>query len=329
MKNMKNMKKMEKMEKTTILVLIAVMLGNFTGLVRAEEAEKLEGTIAVSGAWALYPLVVTWAEEFKKLHPDVRIDISAGGAGKGMADALAKVVDLGMVSRDVHPEEVKKGAWSLAVAKDAVVPMMNEKNPELSTILSKGLKKDTFVGIWVTEKVTSWGQALGTDAKSPIHVYTRSDACGAAETWAKFMDKHQEDLGGVGVYGDPGLAGAVKKDPLGIGYNNVNFAYDPKTKKPVAGLKVLPIDVNGNGKLDADEKFYDNRDQLTQAIAEGKYPSPPARELYLVCGGKPEKKVVREFLKWVLTDGQKFVETAGYIPVSEKKLTDERKKLEK
>ena len=46
---------------------------------------ELVGTIRVSGAWALYPMAVRWSEEFKKIHPKVRIDISAGGAGKGVA----------------------------------------------------------------------------------------------------------------------------------------------------------------------------------------------------------------------------------------------------
>ena len=47
----------------------------------------------MSGAFALYPLANKWAEEFQKIHPDVRFNISAGGAGKGMADALARAVD--------------------------------------------------------------------------------------------------------------------------------------------------------------------------------------------------------------------------------------------
>ena len=70
------------------------------------------GTISISGAWALYPMVLKWAEEFKKIHPKVKIDVQAGGAGKGMADVLAGMADFGMVSRDIHPEEVKKGAFS-------------------------------------------------------------------------------------------------------------------------------------------------------------------------------------------------------------------------
>ncbi len=50
--------------------------------------ENTKGTISLSGAWALYPMAVRWAEEFRKIYPDVRIDLSAGGAGKGITDAL-------------------------------------------------------------------------------------------------------------------------------------------------------------------------------------------------------------------------------------------------
>ena len=62
---------------------------------------KLKGTLSISGAFALYPLMTRWAEEFQKVHPDVQFDISAGGAGKGMTDAVSGAVDIGMVSREV------------------------------------------------------------------------------------------------------------------------------------------------------------------------------------------------------------------------------------
>lgn len=88
---------------------------------------KLQGTITVSGAWALYPMMVRWGEEFQKLHPDVKFDISAGGAGKGMADALSGAVDIGMVSRTIYPEEVEKGAFWVAVTKDAVLNKKKKK----------------------------------------------------------------------------------------------------------------------------------------------------------------------------------------------------------
>ncbi|MBP1666986.1 MAG: phosphate transporter substrate-binding protein [Bacteroidetes bacterium] len=285
------------------------------------------GTITISGAWALYPVVVRWAEEFRKIYADVRIDLSAGGAGKGITDVLNNMVDLGMVSREIYDEELKKGAWPVAVTKDAVVPVINASNPSVDILLSKGLKKDAGNNIWITGFCKTWAQAFGTKGTTPIHVYTRSDACGAAEVWAKYLNSKQEDLLGSGVYGDPGLALAVKKDPLGIGYSNIGFIYDSKTKKQLAGIRVLPVDINSDGKITPDENFYESMDHLITAIETGKYPSPPARELYLVSKGKPQKEVVVKFLNWVLTDGQKYVRESGYITLSEEKVAEELKRI--
>lgn len=290
------------------------------GKVSCQNKDDLKGNISISGAFALYPLTVKWAEEFRKIHPGVKIDISAGGAGKGITDALAKMVDIGMVSREISPEEVKKGAFAVAVTKDAVVPTVSAANPNIKDILAKGLTRDAAINVFITGKTKTWGQAIGTKSAVPIRIYTRSDACGAGETWAKYLGKKQEDLLGVGVFGDPGLAQAVTKDPSGIAYNNIGYAYDAKTKLPNPGIKVIPLDVNNNGKIDPDEDFYDTMDKLVNAIAIGKYPSPPARDLYFVTSGKPLKKELVEFIRWSLTDGQKYVFESGYINLPKEKL---------
>ena len=291
--------------------------------------EKQSGQISISGAFALYPMVVKWADEYKKINPRVRFDISAGGAGKGISDALNGMVEIGMVSREIYPEEMKKGAFPIAVTKDAVVAVVNELNPSINEIMTKGLKKDAGNNIWITGKYTTWAQAFGVKSASPLHIYTRSDACGAAEMWAKFFGEKQEDLLGVGVFGDPGLAQAVRRDPLGIGYNNIGYAYDATTKKLIKGLKVVPVDLNNNGKIDSDENFYDSMNDIIGAIASGKYPSPPARELYFVMKGNPKNnKVLTEFIRWVLSDGQKFVNEAGYIILPEERIKSEKTKLQ-
>jgi phosphate transport system substrate-binding protein len=310
--------------KFTIIAILAVVC-----LPKTNSQNKLSGQISISGAFALYPMAVKWSEEFRKINPDVRIDISAGGAGKGIADALSGMVEVGMVSREINPEELKKGAFPIAVTKDAVVAVISESNPQLADIMSKGLKKDAGNNIWITGKYTSWAQAFSVKSSSPIHIYTRSDACGAAEMWAKYFGKKQEDLLGVGVFGDPGLAQAVKRDPLGIGFNNIGYAYDAQTKQQVKGLRVVPIDLNNNGKIDDDENFYNSMNDLIAAIASGKYPSPPARELYFVSKGNPKNnRVLTEFIKWILSDGQKFVHEAGYIALPKEKILAEIKKLE-
>lgn len=293
----------------------------------APSETELSGTITISGAWALYPMMVRWGEEFQKLHPKVQFDISAGGAGKGMSDALANAVDIGMVSRVIYPEEAQKGAFWVSVTKDAVFLAVNAKNPVWETLHKQGVTKETLTGIFITGEITTWGQVVGqADVTTPIHVFTRSDAAGAPAVWAEYLGKKQEDLKGVGVYGDPGELDAVIKDPLGIGYNNLNYAFDMETGLPVTGAQIVPIDVNGNGVADPAE-ITDTKAQAVEAVATGHYPSPPARDLNLVTNGK-QNQLTATFMKWILTDGQKFVDEAGYIPLPGDQLQAELKKLQ-
>jgi len=297
------------------------------GATAAVSAKELEGTISLSGAWALYPMAVRWGEEFQKLHPEVRIEVSAGGAGKGMADAIGGLVDIGMVSRDIDPSEIAKGAYPIGVTKDAVVPTINANNPAAQDILKTGIKRKTFVDIYINETVKTWGEAIGKpELKQEIHKYTRSDAAGAPEIWAKYLGKKQESLKGTGVYGDPGLLAAVQKDPLGLGYNNYNYALDMKTGLPIPGIQVIPFDVNENGIVDPDEDIS-TKEKTIAAIKKGVFPHPPARVEYFVTKGKPTG-LTAEFIKWTLTDGQKFLDEVGYIELSKEALDSELKKVD-
>jgi len=296
-------------------------------IIAVGHAQNVKGTIRISGAWALYPMMVKWSEEFRKINTNVRIDVSAGGAGKGIADALNGMVDIGMVSRDIRPEEIKPGTTYVPVVKDAVFPTISANNPVMKDIIRRGIKKKTFIDLWILGKPLTWGELSGTDKKNVVQVYTRSDSCGAAETWAHYLGKKQEDLKGVGVYGDPGLADAVKRDVYGVGYNNLNYAYDAKTGLPVSGIQVIPVDVNENGKVDTNEDLS-TKEKAIKAVVSGVYPSPPARDLYLITKEK-FKEPSKTFVIWILTDGQKYVSEVGYIKITQKQINEHLKKLEK
>jgi phosphate transport system substrate-binding protein len=310
------------------ILVLTIIAGLFSGCSYSSSADPQSGQITISGAFALYPMMVKWAEEYQKLHSGIRIDVSAGGAGKGMADALAGAVEIGMVSREIKNEELSQGAFGIAVTRDAVFLGVNAQNPYLERLMAQGISVEILTKIFISGEVTNWGQVLNDPSiTDEIHVYTRSDACGAAEMWAKFLGgSAQEDLKGVGVSGDPGLLDAVIQDPLGIGYNNLNYAFDPTTGKPVAGAIVVPVDLNQNGQADEDE-LYRTRDVAMQAIADGKYPSPPARLLYLVTKGKPDG-ILRDFVLWILTDGQQYVPESGYVSLTEAELAAEQAKLQ-
>lgn len=329
------------MKKTLVCVLFLTLCSSIWADAQSARDQRLErraerrnrravmsGEIQLSGAFALYPLVVRWQEEFKKLYPNIKVDISAGGAGKGITDALSGVVDMGMVSREVYKAEIEKGAFVISVAKDAVVATINSRNPLSRELLTKGLTVDMAKKLW-SGKVKTWGEVTGLHNNSlPVHAYTRSDACGAAETWGSWFGMRQEQIDGLAVFGDPGVASVVQKDKLGIGFNNIAYAYDLRTKKPHRGIMVMPIDVDGNGRVDLDESFYGTLSELNAAIADGRYPMPPARELYLVCKGKPTKPEVLAFLEFILSaEGQALAPEAGFIPLSEDVLQGELDKI--
>ena len=298
--------------KRTLAVTFAALLGALAAA-PAAPAQELKGTVTLSGAWAIYPTAVAWGEAFQKLHPGVKVDISAGGAGKGASDAIAGLVDIGMVSREPDPAEVAKGITPVYVLHDAVFPVVSEKNPGLPAILQKGMTLETLAAVYVAGTVTTWDAALGAKVDRPLHVYTRSDSCGAAAALAAPFKKKQEDLKGIGVYGDPGLLQAVLRDPIGIGYNNFSYVFT-RQGQLVPGARLVPIDANANGKADPEETIAD-RQAAVAAIEAGKY--PVTRKNYFFVKGKPAG-LVREFLRFALSeDGTKVVDAVGTsLPVN-------------
>lgn len=293
-----------------------------------DEVNGYTGNISISGAFALYPIVVLWSEDFKKIHPNVRFNISAGGAGKGISDVLSNMVDIGLVSRDLHPQELQRGAFPIHVAKDAVVGTINRNHPNFDILRTRGLTQKELVGIFVEGRYRLWSDIDPQLVRQPIEVYVRSDAAGAAETWAKFLDERQEGLKGVGIFGDPGLAQAVKEKPLAIGFNNINYVFDLKTKRTTDRIAVLPIDVNNNGRVDSEEDFYDNLDSLVSAVATDRYPSPPARDLTFVLRSDKQTKLLQAFVRFVLDKEQQgYLLENGYVPLNEELKTQELNKL--
>jgi phosphate transport system substrate-binding protein len=291
-------------------------------------------TIAVSGAFAIYPLMVTWAQEYHSINPNVQIEVSAGGAGKGMSDVLGGLVDIGMVSRNISQAELQKGAYPIEIVKGGVVAIVSPSNPVLAQVLSRGLSKSILEEIFVYGNVTTWGQAIGqpptpngpVQLSDKIDVYTRSDSSGAATSWAAYLgNKAQEDLVGVGVYGDTGILEAVQTDPNGIGYVNLPYAYDNSTGKQVSGIVVVPLDLKNNGIIDSRENFYATRQDVSNAVATGLY--PVRTDDFLVTKGKPTG-ATEAFLIWILSDGQKYVTPEGFVQLPSTVIAQELARLQ-
>jgi phosphate transport system substrate-binding protein len=318
--NRNNRKKMKAIIMVIILSIIAMV-----GLSGCTSQQK--NTIKVEGAFALQPMMQKWATEYEKIHTNVTIDINANGAGAGIADALKGIANIGMVSRAINNSEIQQGAFWVSVAKDAVIATMNADNPVKNIIFTRGVSKQQFKDIFITGNISTWGQLVGdANITNKIIVYTRSDACGAADTWAKFMGKYvQNDIGShvdidriSAVNGDNALVAAVQGNRFAIGYDNTGYVYTKKLADdsvvPADGVFPVPVDLNGDGVLEFNENIYANRSTMVTAIIENIYPSPPARvenlaTLHQFTG------ISRDFVYWILTTGQQYVLDAGFVPL--------------
>ena len=313
-KNHKERTVMKRMSKIAAMIVVLVACA---GIVRPTTAvaQELKGTISLSGAWAVYPTAVAWAEAFQKKNPGVKINVSAGGAGKGVSDVIAGLVDIGMVSRDPDPAELTRGISTVYVLHDAVYPIVSAKNPHLRELTTKGIPKKTWEDIYLAGTISSWDAVTGKKTNKALHVYTRSDSCGAAASWAKFIDKKQEDLKGVGVYADPGILEAVRRDPLGLGYSNFSYVFG-RNGKVIEGIILVPIDTNANGKADPNERFR-NRTEAVAALDAGTYPVARKNYFFMKGAGSP---LTREFIRFCLSsEGTVIVTQVGTsLPVPAK-----------
>lgn len=292
-------------------------------------SKKAQKQITISGANALYPMMLVWADKYEKKFY-VEFQVSGGGAGKGVSDCVNEQTDIGMVSRPIRPEELDQGVRYFAVVKDAVIATINENNPVADKIMQQGMSNAELEDIF-TKKTKYWKDKNGENL-AKIVVYGRSDASGAAKIWASFLGNYtQSDLqnnADANYNGDQPLAEAVKKEKYAIGFNNVNYVYDINTGQFVEGIRPIPLDLNGDGTLSSAENFYGERSELIENISKGKYPSPPARRDYVICKGTPGETEYK-FIKWILTEGQQYVKGNGYVNLSENTIQAQLDKLEK
>ena len=119
----------------------------------------------------------------------------------------------------------------------------------------------------------------------------------------------------------------MQKDKWGIGFNNLAYAYDPQTHRPQESLAAFPIDSDMDGRISDLEACYDTKEKLVHAIEEDIFPTPPARDLYFVTKGAPKDSASLGFLKYILKEGQRFNEPAGYVQISGKQLSENAKIL--
>jgi phosphate transport system substrate-binding protein len=266
----------------------------------AENSSEVEAatTILNKGSDTLVNLALAWAEAYMSLHPDVRISVTGGGSGTGIAALINGTVDIANASREMKPEEIdeahKNGIEPMQhiVARDAIAVVVNPTNPVDRLTLQQ-------ISDIYTKKITNWSEVGGEDR--PIVLLSRESNSG---TYVYFLENvirqgQKSDLlfspDTLLMPSSQGISEEVRQNPNAIGYDGLGYVtLDQKTiavARGASGPYVLPsVDtVNSNSY-------------------------PISRPLYMITAGEPQGPV-KAYLDWVLTAGQQQVLDLGFVPL--------------
>jgi phosphate transport system substrate-binding protein len=318
-----------------------------------ESPAAAPGQINGAGATFPYPIYSKWFAEYNKLHPDVRINYQSIGSGGGIRQLTNQTVFFGATDGPMTDEQLKAAPGPivhLPTVLGGVVPVYNLPGVTAELRFSGPLLADIFLG-----KVKTWNDpALAKEnpgVKLPatdIAVAHRSDGSGTTYIWVDYLSKiapeWKDKVGvatsvnwpvGVGGKGNEGVAGLVKQTPGSIGYVELiyaiqnNIAYGPV--KNAAGKYVKASLPSVTTAAAGAEMPADFRVSITNAPGEGAYPvsSFTWMILYEHPTDKERARVTVDFMKWALTDGQKYAPDLGYAPLPEKVVGLELEALKK
>ncbi len=310
------------MKKTYKYLIIGLFLPFFAFSQKAEN-----GKVIITGSRFAYPLVEKWIAEFKKEYPDVPFRIIArGGVNVDSANLIIN-------AHKLHPEEIKGGNYVVNIGRYALLPVTNTKNPLAAEWSKKGIKEKQLKKLFF-KKYDPFNEAEEPKEKETNEykptIYTRAQKACAPITFARNYGFEQDDIVGKPIGGDDKhLIVAIEKDTNGLTYNNLGFIYDVTSREVKDKLSVVPIDLNGNGKLDEDEKFYTTLDDVISRLEKGKTPGIAIEYINISYPGQVAEtnRNISIFLDWVLTKGQKFNHELGFLDFEPEALAKQKEIL--
>jgi phosphate transport system substrate-binding protein len=271
--------------------------------------------VIITGTRFTYPIIEKWIAEFKKTHPDVNIALAP--LGTSGADSA----NLKIVSHDLVTTDLKEGDAYIAVAKYGLLSIANSKSPLVGYYKNRGLQEADINKLFFTDN---------TGTIKNYVVYTRQQKSCAPISFANNYGHSFDDLSGTKIQGDDkALLYALKKDSLGISYNNLGYVYDVNTRKIVDNIAVLPVDLNHNGKIDSDEQFYNSLDEVIAKYETIQNKLLATEDVNVIYSQKSANPNIQLFLNWVLTDGQKYNHAVGFLNFNSIELNKQKIALQK
>ena len=266
-------------------------------------------TIENKGSDTLVNLALAWAEAYMEQHPDVRISVTGGGSGTGIAAMINGTVDIANASRAMKPEEIAAAEANgispreFVVARDAIAVVVHPSNPV------DGLTLQQISDIY-TGRITNWREVGGEDR--PIVLLSRESNSGTyvyfLENVIRLGDAESSLLFSPDTLLMPsseGISAEVRQNPNAIGYDGLGYvAPDQKVIAVGAGLGPAP---RGGSETRPNYVL-----PSVETVNDGSYPI--SRPLYMYTAGEPTGEI-KAYLDWILSEGQALVPKLGFVPL--------------
>lgn len=315
-------------------ILLMLVTASFTGT--AQDTEVLASTksltisadpkvraeqnvVVITGNRFSYPLIQKWIDDYNQVNPNVQIIIeSRGTSDPAKYDILVEAYE--------QDEAIRETREYLYMARYAILPVANSKSAFAKIYADKGLDTDLINQIYFHDIFAD--REKQKPIKVPFTVYTRLQKAGAPIVFSKYFKHQQKEIKGTAIAGaDDHLLKALLRDSIGVSYLPLSLIYDLNTRKPIEGLTVLPVDLNDNGKVNDEEKFYGDLDKVTQlleALESDDRKNIPVGFLHLSVDKKNAGVEAIEFLKWVSENGQRYLHQFGYLNQESKNLANDK-----
>ncbi len=258
----------------------------------------------------LYNLALKWTGEYIRLYPGTKVKVRSVSDSK-QAENLIDKGNIGFVSDNYFTGFADDTKLKVVIGRDVIVPVINSKNPLLEEISRHGVSPEALVRFLNDQNPPNWGTLLKSNQSSPANYYRINDES-IKEGLSVFLKTDMQKEKGTVVGSEEDLISAIQKDPYSIGFCKLVNVLDFKNTSLTENVRLLPIDRNGNGIIDYNEKIYEDFNSFSRGVWIGKYPKSLFSNIYSVASAKPENETGIAFLKWILTDGQQFLYASGY-----------------
>jgi len=286
---------------TGLLLALVVLSVSCSSSSASQTSPQETAYIENKGSDTIVNLALAWAEFYQSEFPDVRISVTGGGSGTGIAALMNGTVDIANASRQIKPKEIETAQSNgidpieFVIARDAIAVIVNPENPVDK--LTLGQISDMYSG-----KITNWKEVGGDDR--PIVRLSRETNSGThvyfLETVLRLSNKKSDTLFSTTTLLLPsseGIIAEVRNNPNAIGYDGLGYV--PHDLKMIAiaeepgGEYVLPS---------------------IATVNDASYPI--ARDLYMYTAGEPTGSV-KVYLEWIITsdEAQGIVKELGFVPI--------------